>query len=329
MLSAIWMLTLTSMAYAQREVVIYTALDQIFSEPILQEFEQRYKIKVKAVYDVEAVKTTGLVNRLIAERKNPRCDVFWNNEIIRTIALKERNVFAPYVSPAAAEIPDTFKDRDGYWAGFAARARVIVVNTDLLKADDYPRSFADLSNPRWQGKAALANPLFGTTATHIAALYAIHGKEGSSSLFNSIVSNKTRIVDGNSVVRDMVASGEVLWGFTDTDDVNVGVMNGMPIKTILPDQQDMGALLIPNTIALIADSPNQEEGKLLIDFILSREIESRLCQSESAQIPLREDITVPEGRLTKGDIMAMDVDFETVADSLEEALVEAQSIFLK
>jgi hypothetical protein len=72
----------------QEQVVIYTSLDKIFSEPILKAFERQAGIKVLDVYDSEATKTTGLVNRLIAEKNNPRADVFWNSEIGRTIVLK-------------------------------------------------------------------------------------------------------------------------------------------------------------------------------------------------------------------------------------------------
>jgi hypothetical protein len=50
------------------EIVVYTSLDQVFSEPILKDFERQTGIQVKPVYDVEATKSTGMVNRLIAER---------------------------------------------------------------------------------------------------------------------------------------------------------------------------------------------------------------------------------------------------------------------
>ncbi len=323
-------LFLSSQAPAvSREVVVYTALDQLFSEPILQEFEKRYSIKVQPVYDVEAVKTTGLVNRLIAEKNNPRCDVFWNNEIVRTIVLKKKGVLTPYISPEAADIPDTFKDPEGYWTGFGARARVIVVNTELLQPEEYPRSIQELAEPKWRGKAALANPLFGTTATHVAALYALNGKTRTTAFFQAVRTNNTRIVDGNSVVRDMVAAGRVLWGLTDTDDVNIGILQGMPIKALLPDQDSGGTLLIPNTIGLVAKSPNPKEAKLLIDFILSKETEARLCQGESAQIPLRPGIEVVPGHFKQGDIAAINIDFETVAEVIEEATKLSQSIFLR
>ena len=88
-----------------REVVVYTSLDKVFSQPILEEFESKTGIKVLAVYDSEATKTTGLVNRLIAEKDAPRADVFWNSETGRTIVLKQKGVPAPYNSPSAADIP--------------------------------------------------------------------------------------------------------------------------------------------------------------------------------------------------------------------------------
>ncbi len=67
----------------QASVVVYTSLDQVFSEPILKAFEEKTGIKVKAVYDSEATKTTRLVNRLIAEKQSPQADVFWNSELGR------------------------------------------------------------------------------------------------------------------------------------------------------------------------------------------------------------------------------------------------------
>lgn len=97
-----------------QEVVVYTSLDKVFSQPILEAFEKETGIKVLDVYDSEATKTTGLVNRLIAEKDSPRADVFWNSETGRTIVLKQKGVLAKYVSPSASNIPEQFKDSDGF-----------------------------------------------------------------------------------------------------------------------------------------------------------------------------------------------------------------------
>ncbi len=176
-------------AETKKEVVIYTSLDQIFSEPILKEFEQEFSIRVKVVYDTEAAKTTGLVNRLIAEKDNPCADVFWNNEIARTIVLKEMGILTPHVSPNSDDIPAQFKDKDGFWTGFAARARVLIFNTNLVNEKDAPQSIFDLTNPKWKGKFCLANPLFGTTAPHAASLFVKLGDKEAEKFFKDLNEN--------------------------------------------------------------------------------------------------------------------------------------------
>jgi iron(III) transport system substrate-binding protein len=327
-LSIVLALAVCQSVSADPTVVVYTALDQIFSEPIFKDYEKQTGVTVKAVYDIEAAKTTGLVNRLIAEKANPQCDVFWNNEVIKSILLKKKGVLAPYVSPSAKDIPETFKDKDGCWTGFAARARVLVANTHRLDGAARPKSILDLTAPAYKGRAAIANPLFGTTATHVAALFAVWGESKAKRFFLDLKANQIRILDGNSVVKDRVGSGAVVAGFTDTDDVNVGVQAGLPIQAIYPDKSGMGTLLIPNTVGLIADGPNGREGRKLIDYLLSKEVERKLAFCPSVQMPLRDDVPTPSGFVTIGQIKTMHVDYEKVADAMETSAQFIQKEFL-
>lgn len=312
-----------------KEVVIYTSVDQIFSEPILKAYETETGVRVKAVYDVEAAKTTGLVNRLIAENPRPKCDVFWNSEVGRTILLKETGVLAPYQSQEAEGIPKIFKDEDGYWTGFGARSRVLVYNKELIKEKELPNSIFDLTNEKWRGKVALAYPLFGTTATHIAALYVNLGKEKTESYLKALKANDVLIVDGNSVVRDLVVEGRVPIGFTDTDDVNVAIQAGKPVEMIYPDKEGIGTLLIPNTVALIKNGPNPEAGKALIDYLLSKKVGSKLAFCESAQMPLRDGVKKPPHVPEFSDVKAMDVDYQKVAANMEAAARFSQGLFIR
>lgn len=311
------------------EVIVYTSHDQLYSEPVLQAFEKETNIEVKAVYDIEATKTTGIVNRLIAEQNRPRCDVFWNNEHSRTIVLKQKGLLEPYQSPLAQNIPPQFKDPEGYWTGFGARARIIIYNKNLVKPNNIPTSIFDFTQPAWKGQFTIANPLFGTTATHAAALFSLLGDEKAKAYFSSIKSNGVIISEGNSVVKDQVANGEIKAGLTDTDDANIAVLNNKPIGIIYPDQDGIGTLLIPNTVCLIKNSPNPENGKKLIDYLLSPEVESRLAFSESVQIPVRE--SVKKSASTKGldEIKSMNVAYQEIADRTEDVAAFLQNQFLK
>lgn len=314
----------------EKVVVVYTSVDQPFSEPILAEFEHQTGIQVKAVYDVEAAKTTGLVNRLISEVGNPRADVFWNSEIIQTILLKENEVLAPYVSPQAEEIPSSYRDPNGFWTGMAARARVLIVNTNHVPQPEAVTSIYDLLDPNWDSDAVgIAYPIFGTTATHAAALYSFLGPQAGYDYFSDLASRGVRVVNGNSVVRDLTANGELVFGLTDTDDACGALAKGAPVAIILPDQDSIGTLIIPATVALIANAPNTEEGKTLIDYLLSIEVERALIEAGFSHIPLHANVKVPDSCLSFQDIRGMDVDYAHVYSYLETVQSELREIFVK
>src|SRR5262245_59008302 len=78
---------------SRSQVVAYCAQDQVYAESIFHDFEKQTGIRVRAVFDSEAVKTVGLANRLLAERSHPRCDVFWGNEEMRTRQMADQYVF--------------------------------------------------------------------------------------------------------------------------------------------------------------------------------------------------------------------------------------------
>src|SRR5215510_12319963 len=199
MISAVAILGCRGTGRASREVTAYVSADRPFSEPIMEEYQRRTGVRVNVVYDTEETKSTGLANRLIAEQARPQADVFWSNEPVRTLVLKSRGVLAPYQSAAAQGIADTFKDREGYWTGFSARLRVIVYNATKVTSTAAPRSVFDLTDPRWKGQVAIADPRFGSTSFHVAALYAEIGDERGDEFFRRLKANDVKVVDGNSV----------------------------------------------------------------------------------------------------------------------------------
>jgi iron(III) transport system substrate-binding protein len=300
-----------------RTVTIYVSTDRVFSEPVLREYERRSGVKVNPVYDTEETKSTGLANRLLAEKPRPQADVFWSNEPVRTLVLKSRDVLASYRSPSAEGIPAALVDPDGYWTGFSARMRVIAFNTRLVRPEEAPRSVFDLADPKWRGQAAIADPRFGSTSFHVAALYALAGDEKVDDFFRRLKENGVRVVGGNSVVRDLVARGEVKVGLTDTDDVNVALEDGQPIAMVLPDQEGLGVPVMPNMVSLIANAPHPDEGRRLIDYLLSPDVERQLAQSAAVQIPLHAGVPGPKNIPAIDTFTPMTLDYAKAAARVE------------
>ncbi|HYW79465.1 MAG TPA: extracellular solute-binding protein [Thermoguttaceae bacterium] len=299
----------------EAEVVVYSALDREFSEPIFEDFTADTGVTVAWKFDTESTKTVGLTNLLIEEADRPRCDVFWNNEILNTLRLEQQGVLDVYRSPAAEGYPEMARSANGTWHGFAARARVLIVNTDLVAEDERPNSIHDLADEKWQGKVGIAKPLFGTTATHAACLFAHWGDEKAKEFFRRLKANEVQILSGNKQVALSVAGGQLAFGLTDTDDAIIEIEKGLPVAIVYPDQgkDGLGTLFIPNTLAIIKGGPNPETARRLVDYLLGPKVEAKLAAGPSAQIPLNPKVDVEVRVQMPKTVRPMAVDFEAAA----------------
>jgi iron(III) transport system substrate-binding protein len=313
---------------SENEVVVYTALDAEFSEEILASYGQRRQVDVRPVFDVESTKTVGLVTRIIHEQDRPRCDLFWNNEILHTLRLQKMGLLETYASPAGGQLPEDYRAADGSWYGFAARARVLLVNTDLVGDDQMPEGILDLVRPEWKDRVGIAKPLFGTTATHAAVLFTKWGPERAQQFFRQVQAN-VQVLSGNKQVALAVGRGELAFGLTDTDDAIIEVENGQPVRIVYPDQQEggMGTLFIPNTVCLIKGSPNSQEARRLLDHLLSPEIEALLAEGRSAQFPVNPEVGVRSRAAPSEPTRWMEVDFGAAADQWPEAAAFLRDLF--
>lgn len=284
----------------ETEVVAYCAQDQVYAEPLFAAFEKQTGIRVRPVFDNEAVKTVGLANRLLAERSHPQADVFWGNEEMRTRQL-------------AAQ--DVFRATNG-WTAFGYRSRRLVINTNRLSSSDAPRSLLELTNAAWRGKVAFAYPQFGTTGTHFHALRQLWGAALWETWCRGLAANHAYIVDGNSVVVKLVGQGEAVLGLTDSDDIAEGQRNGLPIVA-LPMSSEM--LLIPNTVAVIREAPHPQAAQRLFQFLQGPLVVDRLVAGSAL-----EGTSVADA-----PVRGIQVSWEPLLRDLEPVTEKLNSIFLK
>jgi iron(III) transport system substrate-binding protein len=301
-------------------VVVYCAQDREFAEGLFADFARETGVAVVPKFDTEANKSVSLAVELEREAARPRCDVHWNNEVVGTIRLARAGVYAPLDVPNTAPFPAWTKGPDRLWQAFAARARVLIVNTDLVPEPDRPRGLRDLTDPKWRGKFAIAKPFFGTTATHAACLFAALGADAAKAFFTRLKANGVGVVAGNKQVAVEVAAGRFAAGTTDTDDALIEVRAGKPVATIQPDDS-FGTLFIPNTLAVVKGGPNPAAARRLVEYLLRPESEKRLAEGGGFQIPLNPAAaaTIPAGLLTPSQTRPMAVDFGRAADAWDDA----------
>ena len=276
-------------------LTIYTSQDQVYAEPILRDFEKQSGIKIRAIYDSEAVKTVGLVNRLIFEKNNPQCDLFWNNEELRTRQLATKGVLNTSMRIEA----------------FGTRTRQWVWNTNQISMASIPKDLFTLTNAHWRSKVAIALPLFGSTSTHFQILRQKWGKERWKQWCRGLIANDVITVDGNSVVVQLVGRGEVALGITDSDDIRAGLKNQLPIagKSIVED-----GFIIRNSIGYIAGSPYQNLSKRLAEYLQSNSVKDSLIEAGALD-------SFSSGSSQK-------IDWKRIVAENEIAVNELKSVFL-
>lgn len=321
----------------ENAVVIYSAADREYSQPILDAFERRSSgVEVVAQFDVEATKSIGLANRIVSESQRPQCDVFWNNELMHTLNLEKQGLLKSIRWDIPSDWPRDMRSPQGNWVGLAARGRILIVNRQLLpEAEQRPNSVMDLADPQWAGRCGVAFPLFGTTATHFTILMDKLGEEKAIEFFKKVSENAV-VLSGNKQVALQVASGRLAWGLTDTDDALIEIDAGMPVDIVFPDQQphQLGTLRIPNAVAVIANGPHPVAAVQLANFLVSEDTEGRLAMGSSGQFPIRPNHPQASraGLDSSGNrlmIRWMEADFSSAADRWQEASGQLNSLFKK
>ncbi len=312
---------------AKPHVTLYSSVDDALLREVVAAFEAESGVRVLVVGDTEATKTTGLVQRVIAERARPRADVWWSSEPFGTMKLAEEGLLEPYTSKAEADFggswPAGLRGTNGMFYSFAFRARVIVHNT--TRVTDPPRRLGELTDPKWKGRIGMARPAFGTTRGQMGRLLAAWGEDGFRAWLEGLKANGVRLYDGNSAVVRGVAYGEIDVGLTDTDDVYAGEREGWPVGLVFEEVSEggdglpsPGPMAIPNTVAMVRGATRRTEAAALIDFILSEKTERLLAASDSHNAPIRpglraefERYAIPESRA---------VDLEAVYRAIPRAM---------
>lgn len=323
---------------ADREVVVYVSVDQQVAGPILAAFESANGIRVRALYDTEATKTTGLANRVRREAGRPRADVFWSSEPVAIEQLAEEGLLQPVSHPDLAEHPSEWRRFDDRWFAFAGRARVVAFRPDRIEHESLPTSWQSLKDPQWRDAIAIADPRFGTTRSHVAALAASWGQERFDDWLDGLAANRVRVLPGgNAATVDAVVRGEVLLGCTDIDDVVAARRRGLNVSAVLPRHESSsvdggGTLLLPNAAGVVAGAPHRDLAAALLAYLASAEVERLLRDSASRNQPVAHPeidvgITVPETeRFDESDPWQCSI--SDLASQMDDAVDRAIAVWL-
>lgn len=304
-------------------VVVYSPHDADPLNAGVNMFMEKYpNVKVEVV----AAGTGELCNRIAAESANPIADVLWGGGADSLAAFKQ--YFAPYVCANDAYIDAAYKDPDGLWIGESPLPMVIFYNKDLIEKDGLtiPETWEDLTKPEWKGKIAYCLPSkSGSAYTQLCTMILGHGgKEKGWDFIQKLYQNLDgKILDSSGKCHKMVADGEFYVGLT-IEKSAIQYKDDPAVGFSYPKD---GTSAVPDGVALVKGASNEENAKLFIDFVTSKE-----CQTEQSQHwgrrPVRNDMDAGDGMAKLSDLVLVDYDFDWAATQKEANIEHFNNIMV-
>jgi putative spermidine/putrescine transport system substrate-binding protein len=209
---------------------------------------------------------------LIAEKANPVADVTYLGGQVGPQA-RAAEVIAPYRPARWNEIPATLKDPDGFWFTIHSGTLGLFVNTAALRGKAVPRAWADLLKPEYKGLVGYLNPAsaavgqVGVIAVNLALGGSYDQLDPGIRFFRQLQSNAPIVPTQTAYAR--VLSGEIpiLLDY-DFNAYRAKYTDKAPVEFVIPTE---GTQQLPYVMALVARGPNPEQGRRVLDFVLSDE----------------------------------------------------------
>lgn len=315
----------------ESDVELFATVEEELALPILGAFERSTDDRV-GVISRFASDADGLTKMLQPTTTGePACDLVWNSGVIETVRLQQLGLLRPRSWATHAMRPVGMVATDGSWCGFAATARVLIINTQILdNPEDYPRSVLALADPKWHQRCAVATPTDGSAATHFAVLRQQLGRDKTLELLR-FIHESAIVLPSSKHVAIAVSAGRTAWGVTDTDAAIAEVDLGHDVAIVFPDQapSELGTLLIPNTVAVLNNAKHPISAELLADYLVLPQTEDRLAMGNTSQLPLSRGSKYPPRVLGKDAVRWMRVNFESVTTGYDEWIAELQKIFVE
>jgi iron(III) transport system substrate-binding protein len=312
---------LVDAAKKEGKVIYYTSIDLPVSERIAKAFEAKFPgIAVR----VERTGAERIFQRIGQEYASNihAVDVVNSSDAAHFIVWKRDGLLAPFVpEDVAKHYAAEQKDPDGQFASFRAGLSAIGYNTNLVKAADAPKSFADLLDPKWAGKIVKGHP--GFSGTIMTATYEM-ARDLGWEYFEKLAKQRVMLVQSAADPPKMVALGERAIMADGNDYVLIQVKeSGGPVEVVYPPE---GTPLIVGPNGILKAAPNPNAARLFQCFCFTAECQ-QLVVDIAGMRSFHPDVKEKPGRKPFRDIKVMKEDAAAVEKNAEAIKAHYTKLF--
>jgi iron(III) transport system substrate-binding protein len=273
-------LALPMSAPAQENVLnLYTARHYQTDEALYANFTKKTGIRINRIEAPE----DPLLERIRNEDANSPADVFITVDVGRLWRAQQAGVFAPVRSAVLEQrIPAQYRDPEGHWFGFSARARVIAYNKDVVKPGDI-KSYEDLADPRWKGKVCTRSSGHVYNLSLIASLVAHDGEAATEKWARGVVANLARDPKGGDTDQlRAVAAGECDLALSNTYYIARLMRSTKPderataakLGVIWPNQDGRGTQMNISGGGMLKHAPHKDAAVKFLEYLASDEAQA-------------------------------------------------------
>lgn len=300
------------------KLTIYSGLMEDHMVKAVAEFEKETGIKTEAV----RMSSGEILTRIKAEKENPKASVWFGGPADGFIQAAQDGVIEPYVSPNAKDIPNKFKDKDGYWTGIYVGYLGFVANEKLLKEKgaQIPTSWEDLLKPEFKGQVSMANPgSSGTAYTTLATVVQLMGEEKGLEYMKKLNGQIRTYQKSGTAPARIAGQGEAMIGITFLHDAIKYREEGM--KDIVLSTPKEGTGYEIGAVAMIKGAPDKEAAQKFIDWCLTKKAQELGQTVGSYQFLTHPDAQTPKQASEIKDTKLIDYDLDWAGKN-KSALIE-------
>ncbi len=306
-------LAVSSMAYAQEKLIVYTSMKESLIGALKTKFNEKHP---EVNMDYQSAGAGKLMAKIAAEKESGKimADIIWTSEVPDFFKMKENGMLEPYVSAEVEHIINPLPNFDGSFTPIRLGTLGIAYNTRFIKKD-FPTEWADILTPTYKSAFGVANPaLSGTSYMSVSLLKSTFGWE----FFEKMKINKAKVGKGSGQVVDDTASGDLLASLAVDYITNDKIKKGANLKLVYPKEM----LVIPSPAAILKGTPNLTAAQKFIDFLLSEDAQKVVANEGT--LPVRKGVSVaPELGMPSTEeaiSRAIPIDYDAILTEREETV---------
>lgn len=294
-----------------QSLVVYTSVDEENATRILSAFEDETGIDVQMVF----LSSGPALSRIEAEANRPQADVWFGAPSENHILAKDRELTQPYVSPHADALADQFKDDEGYWHGIYTNPLAFGVRTDMLedRGAPVPRSWADLTDPAYEGLIQMPSPqASGTAYAVVLTLRELMGEDEAFTYMQELHPNVQTYTQSGTAPSGSLGVGETVIAIQFSPGFLRLVDEGFPVEVVFPEE---GVGYEVAAMSILDGASNVEQAEALVDWMTSQAGQEQLTESKTYFLPVRSDVSAGEGIPSLDEIELVQYDPAFAADN--------------